>query len=79
MREFFDYADERRMKGEFDVTKIIREYHRDELKPYLEENGHRASLFLRKFLTMTKHFVDTDPRYQSRLDDFAKVTKKVNR
>jgi hypothetical protein len=79
LRELFDYADERRTKGEYDVTKITEEYYRNELRPYFEENGNKASLFLRKFLTMTKHFVDTDPRYQSRLDDFAKTVKKVNR
>ena len=66
LKEFFEYADEKRMKGEFDITKIVRDYHRDELKPYFEENGHKASLFLRKFLSMSKKFVDTDPRYQSR-------------
>lgn len=53
--------------SEFDITSIAREYYRDELKPYFEENGHKASMFLRKFLSTTK-FVDTDPRYQSRID-----------
>lgn len=70
LREFFEYADEKRIKGEFDITNISREYYRDELKPYFEENGHKASLFLRKFLLMNKRFVDTDPRYQSRIDNF---------
>jgi hypothetical protein len=70
LKEFFEYADEKRLKGEFDVTQIVREYFRDELRPYFEENGHKASLFLRKFLSMTRQFVETDPRHQSRIDEY---------
>ncbi|MBI2183954.1 MAG: hypothetical protein HYU39_03235 [Thaumarchaeota archaeon] len=77
MREFFEYADERRMKGEFDITKITREYYTDELKPYFEENGHKASLFLKKFLVMTRMFVETDPRHQSRMDAYISKYSKT--
>jgi hypothetical protein len=60
------------------VTEIVHGFYRNELREYFEENGNEASLFLKRFLAMTKHFVDTDPRYQSRLDDFAKIATMVN-
>jgi hypothetical protein len=76
LREFFEYADEKRIRGEFDVTRIARDYYRDELKPYFEENGHKASLFLKRFLAMTRQFVETDPRYQSRMDEHLALNLK---
>ena len=74
LREFFDYADELRYKGVFDVTEIADGFYRNELRVYLEENGNKGSLFLKKFMKIAKQFVETDPRYQSRLDEFAKVS-----
>ncbi len=40
------------------------------MKPYFEENGHKASVFLKRFLDVSKHFIETDPMYQSRIENF---------
>lgn len=74
LREFFEYADELRYKGIYDVTEIASGFYRTELKEYLAENGNKSSLFLKRFVKVAKEFVDNDPRYQSRLDEFAKVS-----
>ncbi len=68
--EIFEHADELRCKGVYDITEIVNGFYRHELREYLEENGSKASLFLKRFVRLTQHFVDTDPRYQSRMDRF---------
>lgn len=74
LREFFEYADEFRCRGVYDITEIVDGFYRHELSEYLAENGDKASLFLRKFVKITMQFVDKDPRYQKRITEYAEVS-----
>lgn len=58
LREFFDYADELRGKGLYDITEIGNGFYRNELKEYPKENVDKASLSLKKFAKLTRHFGD---------------------
>lgn len=55
-------------------TRIVNDFYGNELKQYLDENGGKASLFLKRFVVLTRNFVATNPRYQRRMDDYAKVS-----
>jgi len=70
LREFFDHADELRCKGIYDVTEITEGFCIRELRGYLEQDGSKASVFLKRFMKLARQFVETDPRYQRRMDEF---------
>ena len=71
LREFFDFADELRYKGIYDITEILTGFY-NELNP--KYDGESRNNLTKRVLKMMKDYVETDPRYQSRIDEFAKVS-----
>lgn len=70
-KSLFQYARERRDEGVYDFTEILSGFYRDVLSPnYSSDNSSRSNL-AKRFMNLIKEYVATDPRYQSRLDEFA--------
>jgi len=68
LKALFDYARRRREEGVYDFTQIMHEYSKYVLPEFLADGRNN---FAKRFNSMIKGYVITDPRYQSRLDKFA--------
>lgn len=67
LRALLDYARRRRDEGVYDFTQITYEYSKYVLPEFL--SNPRNSL-VRRFNSMIRDYVATDPRYQSKLDAY---------
>lgn len=67
LKAFFEYTRRRRDAGIYDFTQIVHEYSKYVLPEFL--SSQRNSL-AKRFNSMIREHVATDPRYQSRLDVF---------
>jgi hypothetical protein len=64
-----NYAKVKRDEGVYDFTEILAGFYKDELSKYDSGNSQRSNLVMR-FMNFIKEYVDTDPRYQSRMDSY---------
>jgi len=66
-----DYAKTKRDKGIYDFTEILSGFCKQLLdRGYTDEVNNRNS-FTKRFMKLVKEYVGTDPRYQSRMDQYA--------
>ncbi len=65
LKALFDYARRRREEGVYDFTQIMHEYSKYVLPEFLSNSRNS---FAKRFNSIIREFVMTDPRYQSRLD-----------
>ena len=70
VKTLFAYAKEKRNKGVCDFTEILAQFHTDVLRPL--EEGYRDSRdsHAKRFLGLVKEYIQTDPRCQSRIENF---------
>ena len=73
-KKLFEYADQKRDDGLYDFTEIVIGFYR-ELNVQYDGDSVRNNL-TRRVLKMMKDYAETDPRYQSRIDEFAKVSSQ---
>ena len=66
LKSLFEYASSKREEGIFGMTEILGRYHRDVLVVALNPSG-----IAKRFASLVKEFVGKDPRYQSRIDQYA--------
>lgn len=67
LNALFEYARQRRDEGINDFTQIMDEYSRYVLPEFAEHSGN---LLTKQLNEMIRHYVATDPRYQSKLEEF---------
>lgn len=65
IKRLFEYASIQRQRDVYDFTKIAKEFYATLMN---EEDNSSRDTFTRRFTRRLKDYVDTDPRYQSRLD-----------
>ncbi len=70
MKGLLQYASRKRDNAIYDVTEILRCYYDDVLKIEGLVDGRNGNL-AKKVSSLVKEFLETDPRYQSRMDQYA--------
>lgn len=63
----FTYAREKRHQNVNDFTEIVGGFYRQMLREY--EAGVSRNGSVKKILAVMRSYVDTDPRYQMRIDE----------
>ncbi len=63
----FTYAREKRDQNVNDFTEIVSGFYRQMLREY--DGGVSRSSLVKRFLGVMKDYIDTDPRYQMRIDE----------
>ena len=68
MKQLFEYAVRERDRGVYDFTEIISGFYR---KLDLEYNDiPTRNSFTNRLLRIMKEYVETDPRYQGKIDNY---------
>ena len=73
VRTLLSYARERREEGIHDFTEILSCFYRDVLTTRDSDDVSSRGLYHKRFIKQMKEFIETDPRYQSKMDEFARV------
>lgn len=73
LKALFDYARRRREGGVYDFTQIMHEYGKYVLPEFMENSKNALG---KRFNTMIREYVATDPRYQSKLDAYGLKHKR---
>ncbi len=68
LRALFDYARRRREEGVYDFTQIMHEYSKYALPEFLSDTTRNN--LAKRINNLIREYVDTDPRYQCKLDSF---------
>ena len=68
LKQWFEYARRERERGVYDFTQIVHGFYR---KLSLEYDDSTRNTLTRRLIRMMKEYIETDPRYQSRMDEFA--------
>ena len=68
LRSLFQYAAKRREEGVYDLTRILSGYLNEYLNSDVVMSGRNN--FAKRLREMAKVYVETDPRYQSRIDSY---------
>ncbi len=63
----FEYARRRRDEGVYDFTQIMHEYSKYVLPEFLSNSRNNLA---KRVNGIIREYVDTDPRYQSKLDAY---------
>lgn len=64
-KALFEYAGEMRAKNVYDFTEIVSGFYRR----LASEHGSGRNSTAKRVMGLMKHYVDTDPRYQMRIDE----------
>ena len=72
LKQLFEYATVERDKGIRDFTEIISGFYAR--VNFAHDDNSQGNSFTKRFTKMMKEYVETDPKYQSRLDEYAKVS-----
>ena len=70
LKSLFQYAGKRREEGVYDMTEILDGFYRERLMAEEASNGNKNGLS-KRFRRLVNEYVETDPRYQSKIDKFA--------
>ncbi len=65
-KALFEYADEMRAKNEHDFTEIVSGFYK---RLASERNNSDRNSTAKRIMALMKNYVDTDPRYQMRIDE----------
>ena len=70
MKTLFVYAQGKREEGMRDFTEILAHFYEDVLRTNEAENQIRKESNFRRFAALVKDYIETDPKKQSRIDNF---------
>lgn len=68
LKSLFQYARKRRDEGVSDFTDILNGFYHERL---LDSMNDGRNAITKRFCSLVKEYVETDPRYQKKMDEFA--------
>ena len=68
-----DYAKVKRDEGVYNLTEILAGFYKQLLDSGYKDDATNRNTFTKRFMKLVKEYVETDPRYQSRMDNYYKL------
>jgi len=69
-KSLLNYAKVKRDEGVYDFTEILAGFYKQLLAIGYAENTTNRNNVTKRFMKLVKEYVETDPRYQSKMDEF---------
>jgi len=68
-----DYARIKRDEGVYDFTEVLAGFYKQLLDSSYTDEATSKNTFTKRFIKLVKEYVETDPRYQGRMDSYYKL------
>ncbi|MEM3538448.1 MAG: hypothetical protein QW193_04380 [Nitrososphaerales archaeon] len=69
-KSLLNYAKVKRDEGVYDFTEILAGFYKRLLNHGYDNEANSKNAFTKRFMKLVKEYVETDPRYQSKMDSY---------